>query len=449
MAKVLFIKGCRLKIIYLHQYFNTPNMPGGTRSYEMARRLVAKGHEVHMVTSWREADGRTQWFQTQEDGIVVHWLPVAYSNHMSYSQRIRAFFRFALRAAQKAVSLRGDIVFATSTPLTIALPAVFAARRNSLPMVFEVRDLWPELPIAMGALRNPVLRWVARRLERWAYRHSESVVALSPGMRDGVVAAGYASGRVAVIPNSADNDFFQSTSASGARVFRQQRTWLGERPLLVYTGTFGRINGVSYLVELAARLRVIAPDIRVLLVGDGQEVEQIRSRAVAAGVLGDNLFIEGQVAKREIPALLAAADMTCSLFIDLPEMRANSANKFFDGLAAAKPIFLNYGGWQADLVEACGCGVVAWNKSLDDVAALVARCLHDRAWLESAGKAAQVLARESFDRDVLALQLERVLLDARDWRGEGASATAAGDYFSPVSKAPVEPENLTRGSQLP
>lgn len=429
-----------MKIIYLHQYFNTPSMPGGTRSYEMARRLVAKGHEVHMVTSWREEDGRTEWFQTEEDGIFVHWLPVAYSNHMSYGQRIRAFVRFAQGAARKAASLGGDIVFATSTPLTIALPAVYAAWRKKVPMVFEVRDLWPELPIAMGALRNPILRWVARRLELWAYEHAESVVALSPGMRDGVVAAGYSPARVAVIPNSCDIDFFQSASPEAARRFREQRPWLGDRPLLVYTGTFGRINGVGYMVDLAVRLKTIAPEVRILLVGDGQEAEEVRAKAADAGVLADNLHMERQIPKREIPALLAAADMASSLFIDLPEMRANSANKFFDGLAAAKPILLNYGGWQAELVEASGCGLVAWNRPLDEVARQVAGHITDRAWLELAGQAAQVLARKLFDRDVLALQLEQTLIQASKYKGDGAGAIAAGEYPSVVKSAFLEPQ---------
>lgn len=424
-----------MKIIYLHQYFNTPSMPGGTRSYEMARRLVAKGHEVHMVTSWREADGRADWFQTEEDGIFVHWLPVPYSNHMSYGQRIRAFVRFAQGAARKAASLDGDIVFATSTPLTIALPAVYAARRKRVPMVFEVRDLWPELPIAMGALRNPIMRWVARRLERWAYGNAESVVALSPGMRDGVVATGYAAERVAVIPNSCDIDFFQSADPEAARRFRDRRPWLGERPLLVYTGTFGRINGVGYMVDLAVRLKSIAPEVRILLVGDGQEVEVVRARAAAAGVLGGNLHMERQIPKCEIPTLLAAADMASSLFIDLPEMRANSANKFFDGLAAAKPILLNYGGWQADLVGASACGLLAWNRSLDEVARLVADHMADRAWLDLAGQTAQVLARELFDRDVLTVQLERTLANASKYEGDRAGSVAAGEYPSMVKSA--------------
>jgi len=159
-----------VKIIYLHQYFNTPDMSGGTRSYEMARRMVAAGHEVQMVTSYREpGSNRSEWFKTEEAGIQVHWYPVPYSNHMSFAQRIKAFFSFALAARKKAVELDGDIIFATSTPLTIALPAVSASRKKKIPMVFEVRDLWPEMPIAVGALKNPLMRFAAHKLEHWAY----------------------------------------------------------------------------------------------------------------------------------------------------------------------------------------------------------------------------------------------------------------------------------------
>src|SRR5690606_13633164 len=118
-----------MKIIYLHQYFNTPRMAGSIRSYEMARRLVDRGHEVHMVTSDRGDVPRStaKWATTEEDGILVHWTHVPYSNHMSLERRLRAFLTFSMRAASKAAALGGDVVFATSTPLTIALPALYAA----------------------------------------------------------------------------------------------------------------------------------------------------------------------------------------------------------------------------------------------------------------------------------------------------------------------------------
>ena len=176
-------------------FINTliPSMTGGTRSYEMARRLVEMGHEVNMVTSWREPDDRKHWFETSEAGIKVHWLPVPYSNRMGFYDRILAFLKFALRSSRLAAALDSDIVFATSTPLTIAIPAVFASYKRRVPMVFEVRDLWPEMPIAIGSLKNPFLVKAARFLEHWAYRHSSSVVALSPGMKSGVIRTGYPS----------------------------------------------------------------------------------------------------------------------------------------------------------------------------------------------------------------------------------------------------------------
>lgn len=404
--------GRRMKIIYLHQYFNTPEMSGGTRSYEMAKRLVAAGHEVHMVTSWRDHGGKkATWFATTEQGIVVHWYPVPYSNHMSYSERIRAFIGFAWAARKKAMLLKGDVIFATSTPLTIAIPAVLAAKKHRIPMVFEVRDLWPELPIAMGALRNRASIFLARVLERWAYKNAAAVVALSPGMKEGVVKTGYPAEKVAVIPNSSDNrEFAPSTEA--ARSFREQRPWLGTHPLLVYAGTFGRINGVHYMVELAEALSKRAPHVRILLVGDGQEREQVMELAKKRGVLGKNLFLEASIPKKDVPSLLSAADMAFSLFIDLPEMQHNSANKFFDALASGTPVVINYGGWQQDLIQRNGCGLAMWRRSIEEVADMVAFKLDDAAWLHSAGATARKLAETVFDRDLLARQLERVICSA-------------------------------------
>ena len=156
----------------------------------MARRLVAAGHEVNLITSRREPGMDNDWYMTDEEGIKVHWFPVAYSNHMGFAQRIRAFLRFAIASARKAASIKADVVFATSTPLTIVLPGIFATWRQRVPLVFEVRDMWPAVPIAMGALRNPILIRAAYWLENLAYRRSKHVVALAPGMRDDIVSTG-------------------------------------------------------------------------------------------------------------------------------------------------------------------------------------------------------------------------------------------------------------------
>lgn len=398
-----------MKIIYLHQYFNTPDMSGGTRSYEMAKRMVAAGHKVHMVTSSREEEpNSSKWSTTNESGITVHWYPVLYSNHMSYAQRIKAFLSFAHAAKKKASSLQGDIVFATSTPLTIAIPAVFTARKLKVPMVFEVRDLWPEMPIAMGALNNPALQFAAKKLERWAYKNAAAVVALSPGMKQGVVNTGFPTTKVAVIPNSSDNTDFAHNEEAAVQ-FRAQRSWLTDDPLLVYTGTFGKVNGVGYMVQLASELKRLDSKVKILLVGDGAEKPAVISQAKAANIFEDNLFIESAMPKKEIPALLSAATMSSALFIDLPEMRPNSANKFFDALASGTPVFLNYGGWMHDLTNTHRCGITGWQQPIQRVAEQLDEKMNDDEWLKKAGLAARKLAEDEFDRDKLAEQLISVL----------------------------------------
>jgi glycosyltransferase involved in cell wall biosynthesis len=417
-----------MNIIYLHQYFNTPEMSGGTRSYEIARRMVSAGHVVHMVTSYRDENcEKSEWFTSNEEGITVHWFPVLYSNHMSYFERVSAFFVFAWAARKKAMSLGGDVVFATSTPLTIALPAIPASKKNKIPMVFEVRDLWPEMPIAMGVLQNPIIRYLARKLESWAYKNSSSIIALSPGMKRGVVATGYPSSRVAVIPNSSDNLEFRHNAKLG-RDFRKERTWLNDKPLLVYTGTFGKVNGVDYLVELARELKALKSDIKILLVGDGQERQSVINKAKRYNVYNDNLFFEQSVPKKQIPALLSAADMSSAVFIDLPEMRPNSANKFFDALASGTPVLLNYGGWMHDLVNKHDCGLAMWKKSIVEVATELEYYMHDKLWLNASGESARLLAEQCFDRDILAGQLIEVIEAVVEGHPDRAEAIASGIY---------------------
>lgn len=385
-------------------------MPGGSRAYEMARRLVSSGHEVHMVTSYRLQDIKdTGWFKTEEAGIHVHWLPVPYTNHMGYTNRIKSFFRFAIRAAQKAASLDGDVIFATSTPLTIALPGAYAARRNRIPMVFEVRDLWPELPIAIGALKDPVSRWAARRLERFAYRHAARVVALSPGMAEGVVRTGYPEDRISIIPNSADLNLFSYDSERADR-FRREHPELGTGPVVLYAGTLGRINGVVYMVHLAAHVREKHPEIRFVVIGSGQEEEHIQAVAREHGVYADNFFMYPRLPKKDVVDAFSAASIVTSWFIDLPEMEANSANKFFDGLASGTAIAINYGGWQAELLRETGAGVIL-SRDYEEAATQLVDLLNDSVRLERAGNAARKLAEDRFSRDELAAKLEQILLE--------------------------------------
>lgn len=398
-----------MKILYLHQYYATPNMTGSTRSYEMARRLVEKGHEVHLITSDLTGE-RKKWQQTEEAGINVHWYPLPYSNKMSYRDRIKAFTMYAIVAARKGGTIKSDIVFATSTPLTIAIPAVYVSRRQNIPMVFEVRDLWPEAPIAIGALRNPSAINAAQWLEKFAYNNAAHVIALSPGMKEGVISTGYPEKQVTVIPNSCDLDLFNIDPSEGQKL-RNSYNWLKDKPLIIYSGTIGYVNGIDYMVRLAKEVQKINKSIRFVVLGTGKEEDNIRELANEFDILNNSFFMLGTVPKNQIPAWLSAADIATSFFIDNEATWKNSANKFFDALAAGKPIAINYGGWQADIIRENNNGIFLDPHKPESSAKKLADAIKNVKWLEDAGNASRSLALNVFNRDILAIELENILIN--------------------------------------
>ncbi len=400
-----------MRVTYLHQYFATPDGSTGTRSYELARRLVARGHRVTVVTSNAQLPdlaGARGVVRTSVDGIRLVVIPVAYANEMGNRARIGAFVRFAVRASVEAARVPADVVLASSTPLTIALPGIVARLVRRTPMVFEVRDLWPEMPIAVGALRNPVLIAVARAVEWLAYHASAHVIALSPGMADGVAARGIARSRITVVPNGCDRTTFDVPRAAGDAI----RAELGlepAAPLIVYAGAFGAVNGVEWLADVAAELRPLRPDARFLVVGRGAGRDALLDRARSRGVLDETLFVRPPMPKREIPALLAAATVATSVFRPVPEMESNSANKFFDALAAGRPVAINYGGWHRELLERNGAGIALPEADPVAAAGLLAGLVGDEAALARCREGARALAGEQFDRDRLAEEFARVL----------------------------------------
>jgi glycosyltransferase involved in cell wall biosynthesis len=401
-----------MKIVYLHQYFVTPEMIGGTRSYEMARRLVAAGHEVHMVTTDQRASGASQgrWRMSMERGIQVHWLGVAYGNHMRNSERIAAFLRFALGAARRAIALRGDVIFATSTPLTVAIPAILASFFTRTPYVFEVRDMWPDVPIAIGALRHPLVIRAARLLERLAYGRARRVVALAPGMRDDILAKGVAADKVTVIPNGCDLDVFGTTPDVEVR---GEYAWLGERKLVLFAGTFGAVNGVEYIVHLAKAVKARDPEMRFVIIGHGGGRDSLLALAEHEGLLHKTVFVLDAVPKVEVARWLHSADMVLALFTGPRAVWKDAVqNKFFDALAAGKPVACNFDGWQTRIALEYGVGIHLSSTDHAAAAAALLDAMQDREWNARAVLRAQELSHGRFNRDRLAGELAQLLQEA-------------------------------------
>lgn len=404
-----------MHILYLHQYFCPPDGAGGTRSYAMARRLVESGHKVTIVTTsafFPDNYALARKTRLSIDGINLVVLKIPYGNTMGFLKRIWAFLRFAIGGLWVALKVKNvDIVFATSTPLTIIIPGYISSRVHATPLVFEVRDLWPDLPIAVGALKNPVAKWLARRLETFAYRSAARIVALSPGMKEGVIGRGISDDKVVMIPNASDVDLFRVSPEAGHR-FLEQYPHLRTGPLVTYAGTLGRINAVEYMVDLAQAMLSINPSVRFVICGDGGEREYIRAKAAHVGVLDQNLWMLPPLPKNEMPNLLSASTVALSLFQNLPEMQHNSANKVFDALAAGKPVIVNYGGWQAELLESRSAGLALPPENIGRAAQDLSDFLHDTDGLFRAGEQAAALADSRFNRDRLAGQLRDVLEDA-------------------------------------
>lgn len=402
-----------MRIVYIHQYFHLPSESGSSRSYEQARRLVSAGHDVHVISSRLDPGGSEGWETSQVAGIRVHQYPVEYSNKMSKRQRLLAFLRFAAVSVQRARSLRGDLVFASSTPLTTAVPGILASILPRRPFVFEVRDLWPDLPIAFGALRNPIVRWLARLLETSAYRHACHIVALSPDMAVRVRELSIPDKRVTVIPNASDVELFRVPHRK-VKQWRQQQPWLSTgRPLAVYVGTIGTANRVDFLVEVAEELERRGSDLTLLVVGDGKEKTRIVEAAEAAGCIGRNLFFLGPVAKAVVPCIYGAADVVISSLAPMKELRSSSPNKVFDAFAAGQAVAINYRGWLAELIDESGAGIVTpfdaarFAEELDNF-------VHDAPRMDAARYASAALGRSKFNRDRLVNTLLQVLEQESD-----------------------------------
>jgi glycosyltransferase involved in cell wall biosynthesis len=377
-----------MQILYLHQFFITRAGVGGTRSYEFARRFAAKGHGVRMVTA---GAGRSD-----VDGVDVVGVRGAYSDYMTATasgdrRRMLAFARFALGST--AAALRGprpDVIYATSPPLTVALPALAASVRWRAPLVFEVRDLWPEAPIQMGALRNPRLQRLARWVERLVYRRARRVIALSPGIRDGVIAAGASPDRVALVPNAADLDLFGGAPP-------------GDGFLVSYFGTMGEANDLTAAVE-AARL---LPDVRFVLMGDGKRRPELERTAPP------NVDFPGPASGKEEVAALAARSHAClTFFKDVPVLATNSPNKLFDTFAAGRPAIVNMDGWMRQLVEDNEAGLYVRAGDAADLAEKLAWLRDHPDAARRMGANARALAEREFDRDRLAERALAVLQEA-------------------------------------
>ena len=393
-----------MKFLYFHQHFSTPQGSAGTRSYEMARRLVARGHHVTMVCG-SAGGGHTGLVQPflngrrrgSVDGIEVLEFDLAYSNKQGFLRRIVTFLLFAWRSVLVALREDYDVVFATTTPLTAGIPGIAARWVRGKPFVFEVRDLWPELPRAMGVITNPVVLAMMSALEWLSYRSAHQLIGLSPGIVDGIARRGVPRMRIHAIPNGCDLDLF----AADAVPWRPDGVGASDL-MAIFTGTHGKANGLGAVLDAAAELRRRGrTDIKLVLVGDGMEKPGLEARARQEGF--DNVVFHAPVSKRRLAGLMASADIGMQILANVPAFYyGTSPNKFFDYLAAGLPVLNNYPGWLAEMIIEQGCGYVVPPDNAAAFATALEHAADHREGLAAMGRRARHLADTRYSRDVLA-----------------------------------------------
>ena len=343
-----------MRILYLHQYFKFPHEAGGTRSYDLSIGFLNLGHDIDIVTSTSDPKYKNtkRWVLLRKDNINVHYMFLPYDNNMSYLRRILVFIKFLWYSSFKILSLKGDIVLATSTPLTIGIPALVKKWFHKTPFIFEVRDVWPEAVIAIGAIKNKYIQKILYYLEFLMYKNASAIVPLSKDMKKSITKRYplISTKPIQVIENISEISRFQNKVNKKNFLIEEK---IGFKPgfTILYAGAFGLVNGLGYVIEFAKKIILKDPSIIFILIGSGAQKEYILNMAKEANILNHNIFIYDSIPKEELPQLYLECDMGSSFVIPVKELWANSANKFFDTLAAGKPILINYKSWQKQLIE--------------------------------------------------------------------------------------------------
>lgn len=338
-----------MKILYLHQYFKFPHEPGGTRSFDLATSFIKLGHQVEVISSTSDASYKTSknWFKVSLNGLTVHYIYLPYNNNLNYFHRTIVFLKFLWLSTFKVISIKCDLILSTSTPLTIGIPALIKKFFHKTNFIFETRDIWPEAVIAIGAINNNIIKKILYFLEYIIYKNAKYIVPLSIDMKASIISRfpEYDKKILKIIENISEINRFQK-GYEEKNFFLKKKIGFQPRFTVLYAGTFGRVNGISYIIDLASKIYSLDPSIVFVLIGDGVEKKTIIKQAKEKNILDKNIFILNSVSKKELPQLYYECDMGSSFVIPIKELWANSANKYFDTLAAGKPILINYEGWQ-------------------------------------------------------------------------------------------------------
>lgn len=378
----------------------------------MACRLLERGHQVTLVCGSYGA-GQTGLVQPfvkgvrrgSVDGMDIIEFELPYSNRDGFVRRSTTFLKYAWRSVLLALRHDYDLVFATSTPLTAGIPGIAACVVRRKPFVFEVRDLWPELPREMGVIANPLVLAAMSALEWASYHAARACIGLAPGIVAGIQRRGIPADRVHLVPNGCDLELFGESATESWRPEGVLETDL----MAVFTGAHGIANGLDAVLDAAAVLkRRNRNDIKLVMIGDGKLKPALMDRVQRAGL--DNCVFHPPVPKVMLSGLMRSADVGLMILANVAAFYfGTSPNKFFDYIAAGVPVLNNYPGWVAGLIREHRCGISVPPGNAAAFADALEKMADNRSTLLEMGRNGRILAAREFDRRLLADRFVDVL----------------------------------------
>lgn len=388
-----------MKVLYLHQYFCTPTQAGGLRSYEMAQQLLKHGHQVTMVCAERNLGlaptKKKNITRGMVDGIDVIAIKASDPVKTSLIKRAKSFIGFSWQCVKIALKEDYDVIFATSTPLTIGIPGVMAKVFRRKKFVFEVRDLWPELPKALG-VTNPIWIWGMSLVEWMSYHTANGCIGLSPGICEGIKRRSQKNKPIIMVPNGCDLDIFKPSLKT-----KLELDGVGENDkVAIFTGAHGIANGLDAVLDAAkVVLKRGRDDIKFVFIGGGIQKDHLQERVKNENIV--NCLFYKPIPMVEIAKVTASATIGLMVLKNVPAFYyGTSPNKFFDYISSGLPVINNYPGWLADMIKENNCGVVVEPDNAVAFADGIIKMV-DEAPLIEYSKNARSLAEREFDRSIL------------------------------------------------
>ncbi|MCZ2126250.1 MAG: glycosyltransferase family 4 protein [Anaerolineales bacterium] len=345
-----------MKILLINQVFVSPEEPGHTRHFEMGKHLRERGHELVIVASdlnYQTGRRVTQSRAEQTfDGVRVLRAAMLPAIHRSYVWRVAAFLTFMLSSVWTALRVRdADLIMGTTPPIFQALSAWMVAALRRKPFLLEVRDLWPEFGISMGVLKNPLVIKLSRGLENFLYQRAAHILVNSPAYKEYMINKNVPENKITYIPYGTDIEMF-NPSVDGS--FIREELNLKDKFVVLYAGALGQANDLDTLLRAAKRLNE-NNKIRFVLFGDGKERERLQNEARQMNL--SNVIFAGVKAKKEMPAVIASADVCLAILQNISMFRTTYPNKVFDYMAAGRATVLVIDGVSRQLIESSRGGV--------------------------------------------------------------------------------------------